>query len=384
MRSLSRGAPLLAFAFLLVVVPVLPAAAAQIDGADVIVITEDRVFPEDLYAAANRILVRGTIDGDLIAVAAQDVRIEGVVTGSVTVLAPEVVVTGEVGGSLRATGGTVTVTGEVGGDLVMAASRLELADTGRVAGDVVSWSWTGAVAGAVGRDLGGTIRNLTLGGDIGRDVSVTVGGLTVTPGLTVAGDLTYRSNSVATGIEDADVGGVVVHQTPVPPNIRIRALFIAVKVVLAIMLSAMALLVASSWPERTERALDGVKKRPLRSVLFGLGVVLSPLLVVAIAFGLFAVAPPEASLPLIAVLIPVLFATLGIVMVLGLVAGVPAAAAVGSLIRRKATLAGAVAVGSAVIAVLWLIPVVGWIFGLAAMVLGMGGWITGRGPVTAT
>jgi hypothetical protein len=38
--------------------------------------------------------------------------------------------------------------------------------------------------------------------------------------------------------------------------------------------------------------------------------------------------------------------------------------------------AGAVAIGSAVVAILWLIPVVGWITALLVLAAGMGGWLS--------
>ncbi|REK12787.1 MAG: hypothetical protein DWQ40_10705, partial [Actinobacteria bacterium] len=187
---------------------------------------------------------------------------------------------------------------------------------------------------------------------------------------------TYRSDSEIVGLDPAGVDGAVVQQSPVSPNIRIRALGLATRIVVAILLSAVALLVASAWPERTERAVTGLASSPLRYIPRGLAVVLSPLLIVGIGVAVLALAPVSAALPLVAALIPVLFATLGIVLVLGFIAGIPAVAWLGSRIKRNSTIAGAVGIGSLVVAALWLVPLIGWVVALVVLVTGLGGWIS--------
>lgn len=376
MPSRSRGASLAVLIALLTLGAALPAAAAEVDSSDIVLITEDDVVEGDLYVAANRVIVRGTLDGDLVAIAGQDIRIEGEVTGSVFAIAAEVVVTGTVGGSIRAASPTVDVSGAVGRDLVTLAWSFGFAGEGLVRGDVVVWGWDASSAGAIFGDLEGSMRRLAASGEIGGDVKVSVTELDIPGPLVVEGDLTYRSRDDASGLDHAEVDGIVVRQEPTTPNIRLRALGLAARVVVAVLLSAVALLVASAWPERTERALDGLRTSPVRSILSGTAVFVSPLLIVGLAIALFALAPATAALPLVAALIPVLFATLGVVLVLGFIAGIPAVAWLGSRIKRQSTIAGAVGLGSLLVAIVWLIPVVGWVAALLVSIAGLGGWIS--------
>jgi arginine exporter protein ArgO len=80
-------------------------------------------------------------------------------------------------------------------------------------------------------------------------------------------------------------------------------------------------------------------------------------------------------LPLIAALIPLFLALLGLVFVLALVAGIPTAAWIGSVLKKNLTIAGAVGVGAAVISIVWLIPVVGWLTAAMVLSIGLGAWI---------
>ncbi len=376
MPSRSKAPILFVLVAALSVALALPAAAAEIESSDLLIITEDTVTTGDLYAAANRVLVRGTIDGDLFALAGQEVSIEGEVTGSVTALAPEVRVSGVIGGSLRVTSPSVEISGEVRGDVVAVAFGIELAPGGQVGADLIMWAWNAGSHGSVTEDVEGSQRRLELSGDVTGNVRVSAGRVSVVDDLHVGGDLTYRSRNDAVGIERADVGGVVVQQAPMPPNIRVRALALAAKVLVSIVLSAMALVVSSAWPERSERALAGLEAAPFRSFLTGAAVVLSPALVLGFAVVVLAFAPSATALPLVAALIPVLFALMGIVLVAGLFAGMPAVAWIGARLRKQTTVAGAVAIGSALVAILWLIPVVGWIVALLVLAAGIGGWLS--------
>lgn len=379
MPSPSRSAFLLVFLTGLLLSLALPAGAADTEGSDLIIITEGDVLTEDLYAAANRVIIRGRVEGDLIAVASQDVLIEGEVTGSVMAAASEVVVTGTIGGSLRATSPSVVVDGSIGNDVVAGVGSFELKPGGSIQGDVVVWAWSAMLFGSVGGDLRGSQRSLSLQGSVDGDVTVSVGELNITGPLFVGGDLNYRSGGEAEGLDQADVTGAVVRQAPVPANIRLRALGLVGQVIVAIALAAVALLVVWAWPERTEAAHESFLASPVRSYLWGTAIMFSPVLVLGLAGLILGLAPPSAALPLVAALVPLILALFGLVLVLALVAGVPVAAWVGSRLRKNTTIAGAVGLGSLVIAILWLIPLVGWIVPLLVLTGGLGAWIQSFG-----
>jgi cytoskeletal protein CcmA (bactofilin family) len=351
------------------------ALAAETSSSDIVIVPEGDTITDDLYAAGLRVLVEGVIDGDLVAFAAEEVVISGEVTGNVTAIAPKVTVTGTVADSLRVTARELEVTGNVGSDVVAAVISAEFGPDSEVTGDLIVWALDLTATGSVGGDLEGTLRRISLEGQIGGDVNVTVGKLTITGPLSVDGDLDYRSANEASGLDQATVDGAVVHQTPVPPNIRIRALGLLTRLLVVIGLSAGALLLAWGWPRRTALAGEKAALRPFRAYGRGALVMVTPLLLAAIAGLVVALAPASASLPLLAIFVPLVVVTAGIILVLGLVAGAPAVLVLGRVLPGDREMFGAIAVGSALAGVIWMVPLVGWIVPLVLLPWGLGAWM---------
>ena len=382
MHYLSRSALCAGIAGIFILAGTSPARAAETAASEIVIIPVGDTVTGDLYAAGSRVVVEGTIEGDLIAFAAEEVVISGEVTGSVLAVAPTVTVGGEVAGSVRFTANRVAISGSIGGDLVGAALRVELSPESTIDGDVLVWAFRVAAAGTIGTDLEGTQRTLELAGSVGGDVDVSVNRLIVTGPLEVAGDLGYRSPSEAEGMDQATVGGVVAHKTPLPPNIRVRALGLLTRFLVVLGLTSAALLVAWGWPGRTESAGDRAKSNLWRALGRGALVILSPFILAGIAALIAGLVPASASLPLLAVFAPLILALAGLVLVLSLVAGVPAILALGRALPGERGLYGSVVAGSIVAGILWLIPYVGWLVPLLVLPIGLGSWMLsfqGRG-----
>lgn len=375
MRFRSRTAAALVVGLAFVFLSALPAGAAETESSELVIITESDVVTDDLYAVANRVIIRGEVDGDVVAIAAQDVRIEGVVTGSVTAIGSSVAVTGSIGGSLRVTAGSLAISGEVARDVVAVVGSLSTTSGSVIGGDVALWAWNGTVLGSVGGGLEGFQRRTELAGEILGDVEISARHLSVVGDLHVGGDLGYRSKNEAVGLERAEVDGVVVQKEPTPLNIRLRALGLVARVLAVMMLTAVALLIAWGWPDRTQRALDAFRNDPLRSFLRGGLVMFSPFLLIGLAILLFSLAPTNAALPLMIVLGPLIGASFGLVLLLGLGAGIPVVAWSGNLLARKATIYGAIVTGSALAGLIWLVPLVGWFVPLILLTGGLGAWM---------
>src|SRR5690606_19693457 len=262
----------------------IPAAAATRSVSDVVLVDSGSVITDDLYAAGNRVVIAGRVAGDLIVAAYEDVTITGTVTGDVVgVAAPEVVVSGRVGDDVLAAAWSATLDGEV-------------------AGEVTLWSWAADVGGRIGGDLEGQMRTLDLHGRIDHNVDVSVRRLTVSDETSVGSDLGFRSPRPAVGIEDADVGGAVVHRLPLAPNIRIRALVLLAKVVLGLLAAIAGLVVMWALPGLTSRAIARVSESWWRAWLRGLGVLALPVVVVGLALLLLRLAPLQAAIPFLGVL----------------------------------------------------------------------------------
>lgn len=332
---------------------------------------------DDLYAAAVEVIVDGTLDGDLVAFAAERVVINGTVTGSVTAVTPNVTIEGEVEGSVRVAAGRLTVGGVVGGDIVATAVNADLDPASVVSGDVIVWAWHARSAGHVGGDLTGTQRALEIAGTVTGDVDVSVTRLTVVDSLDVGGDFGYRSEAEAIGIELVSADGAIVHRTPLPPNLRVRALLMFSRVLAVLMLSLAALTVAYGWPQRTTNAIRAMGRSPVKRWLAGAPIVFSPLILLALTALILRVAPATAAFPLLAVLVPLIIAVTGVILTLCFVAGVPVVGWLGGVLFRKLDFYGAILAGSVIAGVVWHLPFVGWLVPAIVLPLGLGGWLAG-------
>jgi cytoskeletal protein CcmA (bactofilin family) len=379
MLSPSRYVVVLTLVGLFAVGLAAPASAAETAASELVIIPEADTVDGDLYAAGARVVVEGVVDGDLVAFAAEDVVISGEVTGSVTAVAPVVRVDGVIGGSVRATANRVEVSGSVDGDLVGVAATVELSPESFVDGDVVMWAYRLTSAGTIGADVGGTQRVLEIEGTVEGDIDVSVNRLVVTGPLEVGGDLGYRSATEAQGLDQADVGGVIAQKTPLPPNIRVRALGILTRVLVVLGLTSAALLVGWGRPQRTRIAGERARARPWRSWWSGALIILSPLIVAAIAAVIAGLTPASAFVPLLAIFAPLIIALSGVVLVMLLVAGVPAVLAIGRALPGDRGLYGAIALGAGVVGLVWLLPYVGWLVPLVVLPLGLGAWILAFG-----
>lgn len=375
MRCRSKGALAAVLTALALAGPALPALAAETSSSQFVIIREGTVFPGDLYAGAIRVIVDGTLDGDLVAFAAEEVIVNGTVTGSLIAVAPTVTVNGKVEKTVRMAGNRLTVSGDVGSDVVATAVGIELTPTAQIGGDVLVWSWNANALGTIGADLTGTIRHLDLAGTVRGDVDVTVTRLEIVGDLTVARDLGYRSHAEAVGLERAQVDGVVVNKSPLPPNLRVRALWILGRFLIIVMLSVAALSVAYGWPGRTSAAVAQVRHHPVRRWMTGAAILFSPLLVGAASAVILQFAPAAAAFPLLVVLLPLMLALVGLVFALTLIAGAPAAGWLGAVLVKKLDLYGAILVGSITAGLVWYLPVIGWLVPLLLLPLGLGAWI---------
>jgi hypothetical protein len=375
MRSLSRAILAASTVGFVVLALAGPVQAAETSNSEFVIIPEGDVFPDDLYAGAISVIVEGTLDGDLVAFAAEEVVINGTVTGSVTAIAPKVTVAGEITGSLRVSGNRLEVSGDVGGDLVAAVFGAALGPTSTVSGDVILWAWNASLLGEIGADLSGSQRNLDLAGSVGGDVDVSVTSLTVVDDLHVGGDLGYRSPNPAQGLDLATVDGTVVDKTPLPPNLRIRALTMLGRFLIILFLAVAAMTAAYGWPQRMTAAIREVSRHPVRRWLLGASILFSPLLLMAITALILGLAPAAAAFPLLLVLVPVILASIGVVMALALVAGAPVVGWLGGVLFKKLDLYGSILAGSVIAGALWYLPVAGWAVPLLLLPLGLGAWI---------
>lgn len=178
-----RRGILLAVVALLVLAPMtVGVAVAQEVPAGGTIVVEEGETVDSIEAVAGSVVVRGTVEGDVNALAGDVTVTEtGRVTGEVGVLSGSLEVNGRVGsiaaaggeitvgetgvvdGNMQAAAGTITIAGEVGGDATLGAERLTVAETGTIAGDLEYDAETFVNEGSVGGAISQTDEVFTFG-----------------------------------------------------------------------------------------------------------------------------------------------------------------------------------------------------------------------------
>ena len=189
-------------------------------GGDIVIIESDEVIEDDLYVAAGEFILKGTVEGDVIAVGST-VRIEGTVAGDLLAAGQSVDIEGTVEDDARIAGYALRVDGEVVDDVIATGYSLMNRGSASVGGDLLYAGYQALLAGMVGGDveIGGAA--VEISGEIAGDAKVDVGGaepgermppgfpfmptlprvpsvpggLTVTEDASIGGDLTYTANS---------------------------------------------------------------------------------------------------------------------------------------------------------------------------------------------
>ena len=364
--------------------PVTPAMAATAES-DLVWILEDEVVPEDLYAVGNQVRVSGRVEGDLVVVAVEELVVEGVVTGSVTVLASRVMIAGVVEGSVRGAAGELVISGQVRGDLVVGA--LSLRTTGEVGRDILAAAWSGTTGGKVGRDLRGLFRNLSLGGEIAGDAEIRTRSLTDGPDLAILGDLDYRADRFSGEMMDERVAGSVINRRALPPNVRLRAFGLMVYLSVSFFMLAAGLVIIRVASGRVSEAADRTTDLPLRSLGKGLIAFLSPPLALALLGAATIWVPVPIWAPLVVGAVPLLIIVAGVWLLAFLISHLPVAVAagraVGRLFGRRWEVSTAYVVGAVAYLLALRIPLVGLPLVLVATLLGAGGWLGRQKPAGA-
>jgi len=366
-----------------VVLGALPAAAlrpptinADRAAANVVVVQSGDVVKEDLYAVGYRIVIEGTVEGDVLAVSTGELLITGHVTGSVTGAASSVVISGTVDGSVRVAAGSIKVDGRIGNDLFGGASSVVV--TGEVGRDLMTWNVSMDSTGTVGRNVGGqSLGTARIGGVVSGDVDMTTNRLEVLPGTTVGGTLAYRSSNEATVGQGVTAGRQIVRKDPVRPNVRVTALFTLTRVIAVLSVLLIGLLLFWAAPRSIRRSVEVARTAPIRTAIVGIAAAILPPLVIVLAVGAAVSTSAELALPALVVGGPIAVTVFGLIAVGVLLAPIPVLTAVGGrLLGNKRSEQAGFLLGAVLWLVLLLIPVVRTVVLVVTACLGLGAWTT--------
>lgn len=334
---------------------------------NIFVVTKNDPIIEDVYVTSLRGVVDGVIDGDL-TIFTGDLVINGEVTGSVHVFSSGSVTINEgarIGGSLRGAALNITVGGHIGADIFVSAASVVVEESGTVSRDVMAFGGALRVEGEVGRDLRGRMLRTVVDGHVVGDIDVATQHFEAGPTAVVEGDVLYRSPTGASIDEGAHIQGTTT-RLPTQSNFIYGVILSLANIVGFLGFVLAGLVVLFVLRGSSSRATGAVVTQPIRSFLYGLvAVVVGPIAVVVLAATLV-------GIPLALMVVMAIVASI-------IVGPIPAVAALGNrVLMRKGGILAAFVIGAVVWrAGIWLIPVVGGILYVIALVWGVGAWIVG-------
>lgn len=272
-------------------------------------LAKDDNHPRSMYSTDDNIKIEGDIDGTLYCVG-NNVLVTGQVVGDVVCAARNITIDGSVGGSLRLAGQNINIKGSTMGDVTVAAQNVTLEEGSDVFGD-----------------LNGVGQNITTEG-------------------TILGE----NHTIKT------VGPVEIDD-----SVWLKVL-VAAMVVLDIMIfGVIASLVAPRFIDRSRKV---TKKNPVRVAIAGFIAVVAPPLAVAIwvIMGGFFASAVILSAAVLAIYVGILITSVVFTSYL-----------VGSFILKKVkNVVYRMAVGSAVVGLLMLIPIANIVVAVVSAIIGSG------------
>jgi len=172
-----------------------PSEAIEVRRSDAsVTVPADQTVDDTLVAFGEITVIEGTINGDLIA-AGRVVRVLGTVKGNVFAFAQTIEIEGAVEGGIFGFGQNVTTRGHATGSLYAFGQSVMVPASGRIDGNVTTFSQSAAIDGQVGRDVTAFGQRLDVQGTVERRVTSYGERVTLLGSARVGGGLTAHVGS---------------------------------------------------------------------------------------------------------------------------------------------------------------------------------------------
>ena len=325
---------------------------------------------ENLVVAGRLVSVNAEVAGDVVA-AGRDLSIAGLVRGDILAAGETITVGGRVEGDVRIAGRATEIGAVVTGEVLAAGESVFVPDSASITGRAWLCGDEVDVGGSVGRELKVAGRAVTIRGEILGDVHIWAEQISILPSAQIHGDLTYHSLGEADIHPDARIGGDIAFiRSDVTDRFMGSAFAGAGVIGVAIFLGLLLLGVAHVilFPDLMFAAEQTLTTSPWRAL--GLGLVL----LLGVPIVMVVLASSVVGIPLMVILgAAYLIALATAFFVVAIAIGRRGGRLVGLSAEATAWSRIAVlAVGVFVLTVLELIPVLGALVMLLALVLGLG------------
>ncbi|HET6924506.1 MAG TPA: hypothetical protein VFH39_01580 [Candidatus Saccharimonadales bacterium] len=310
-----------------------------------------------IYKTGQTVTINGAINGDVFC-AGQTVNVHATVHGDILCAGQTVNVDGQVFGSVRLAGQTVNLTAQVTHGASLVGQDLTVQSGARIGQDVSLAGQTVTVNGSVGRDISAASSNLTLASAVGRNVTAQVEQLTLNGGAKIGGSLTYTSPNVAQLQSGAVVSGKTTHNVTAVHHAN-RHAFLFFRLYWLVALIVFGIVLAAIFGRLFRRI------NPAWGTDFWIALLTGFVASIVVPIGILILFATVIGVPLaLLVLLLWLVAALLSLPVSGYFTG--------SLLLRRSHPVLIMLVGTVILALLTLIPFVGWFIALIIYWLGVG------------
>ena len=318
----------------------------------------NQTVDSSLYSTGREVDVQGTINGDVYC-GGQNITINATVHGDVLCAGENIVINGHVDGSVRAVGLDITLNASVGHSASLAGDTIAVGSTAAIHDDFTAAGSKAVVRGAIGRDATFGTKTTQLFSTIGRNAELNGTTLTLENNAHVHGSLTYTSaNMLKVGI-NAHVDGKTTHKlSPTRhSHIAVFGLFSLLAFPMILLFLMLAVLI---FPRLVHDVAEIPREHFFRSMMVGFATLVAmPVLLFVLVLSLVGIVT--------AIVLVVLWALLAL-------ASAPVVSFyVGRRLLPKAKSALTVMlVGSIVVLILYLVPVLGVMTGMLSYMIGGG------------
>ncbi len=357
----------LSFAFLVHLTPIF--AQNNINRNETVILAKDRVINEDYFAVGETVTLSGTVNGDAY-IFGGNIVIDGTVNGDLITGGGTVNIRGKVSDDVRAGAGQITVSGQIGKNLTVGAGTVEITDSAQILGSIVAGSGNLSIFAPVGKGVNVGAGNVTVGSKINGNVNAAVGSMALTPEAQIAGNLNYISEEEANIQPGAQVNGKTSRTVPQKPPVdqtaaanAFKGFGLFFKVIGFVSILIIGLLFIKFLPNYSLKTAENLKHKFWLSLLTGVvSVILTPIAAIVLLITLIGI--PFS--------IGIIFALIAYLYLSKIFVSIAIGQKITKLAKFKASSTSTFIIGLSVYTLISLVPIIGPLFSLTAILSGMG------------
>jgi cytoskeletal protein CcmA (bactofilin family) len=337
-----------------------------------IYVSPNEIVNGNFYTAGQNITIDGKIEGDLVATA-KTIIVNGEIDGDVIAVATDITINGQVNGNVRIISEIAKINGQINHNLNVISPSIIIGPDSQIAWDALILSETSDIRGNINGSLHGHADNVNISGQINQNVDLNFSKrsgkndraqLYLNDDAIIKGDLKYTSKNNASISQSAQIGGSTQKIAGKEDKTYIaKTAWHSLNSIFSAFI--VGLIVLFLWRKKIKEMMKQAFEKSGISLAWGAIVLITtPIIALILAITII-------GLPLAAIMI-----ALWIMLIY--LAKIFSAILLGEFLIKKIfkkntnNLIWEMILGVFLAWVLFAIPIVGWIFGLIAICLGLG------------